>query len=125
MILEDRKFMRTFIELARERLRDSRAYATQVLDKAGIKYEPGNAGFFLYVDLSPYLPALKSSGAGGERERDFELAQKVLDGGVGLHPCEEHNGTAGHFRLVFSSFDIKTLAEGLRRLTTILGTHSN
>lgn len=74
-----------------------------------------NAGFFLYVDLSPYLPASKSNGPSDEREREFELAQKLLDGGVGLHPCEEHNGTAGHFRLVFSSFDKDTLVEGLRR----------
>ncbi|CZR57004.1 related to 1-aminocyclopropane-1-carboxylate synthase [Phialocephala subalpina] len=100
MILEDRKFVRSFIELARERLRDSRAYATQVLDKAGIKYEPGD-----------------------DREREFELAQKLLDGGVGLHPCEEHNGTAGHFRLVFSSFDKDILVEGLRRLISVLGVH--
>ncbi len=74
-----------------------------------------NAGFFLYIDLGPYLPALTKTGASDERDREFALAQKLLDGGVGLHPCEEHNGTAGHFRLVFSSFDRDTLAEGLRR----------
>ncbi|KAE8451489.1 hypothetical protein EG329_003562 [Mollisiaceae sp. DMI_Dod_QoI] len=119
-ILEDRKFVASFIEHARERLRASRAYATQVLDKAGIKYKPGNAGFFLYIDLGPYLPALTKTGASDERDREFALAQKLLDGGVGLHPCEEHNGTAGHFRLVFSSFDRDTLAEGLRRLILVL-----
>lgn len=74
-----------------------------------------NAGFFLYIDLSPYLPAAKSSGQGAEREREYALAQKLLDGGVGLHPCEEHNGEAGHFRLVFSAWDRDALAEGLRR----------
>lgn len=47
-----------------------------------------NAGFFLYIDLSPYLPASKKNGAHGEYEKDFALAEKLLDGGVGLHPCE-------------------------------------
>lgn len=41
-ILEDRKFVSSLIKLARERLTDARAYATQVLDSVGIKYEPGS-----------------------------------------------------------------------------------
>ncbi|KUJ21837.1 PLP-dependent transferase [Mollisia scopiformis] len=119
-ILENRKFVASFLELARQRLRESRAYTAEVLDKAGIKYEPGNAGFFLYIDLSLYLPDLKSTGPDAERGKEFALAQKLLDGGVGLHPCEEQNDKAGHFRLVFSSFDRDTLAEGLRRLLSVL-----
>lgn len=74
-----------------------------------------NAGFFLYVDLSPWLPA-KTAEAHGNLEREFSLAQKLLDGGVGVHPGEEHGEEPGHFRLVFSSFDRDTLGEGLRRL---------
>ncbi|KUJ17476.1 1-aminocyclopropane-1-carboxylate synthase [Mollisia scopiformis] len=119
-ILEDRAFVRTFISLCRERLAGSRAYTCRVLDEAGIKYAPsGNAGFFLYVDLSPWLPAKTSEV--GDSEREFYLAQKLLNGGVGVHPGEEHGEKAGHFRLVFSSFDRDTLAEGLRRLLRILG----
>jgi 1-aminocyclopropane-1-carboxylate synthase len=76
-----------------------------------VKYR--NAEFFLYIDLSPYLPEAKST-EDTEQEREFALAQKLLGGGVGLHPCEEHNGEAGYCRLVFSSFDKSTLAEGLK-----------
>ena len=68
-----------------------------------------NAGFFLYIDLSPWLP----HGLEG-KEREYALAQRLLDGGVGLHPCEEHNEKPGWFRLVFS-LERELLFEGLKR----------
>lgn len=74
-----------------------------------------NAGFFLYIDLSPWLDE-SSTEAGNERE--YALAQRLLDGGVGLHPCEEHNDIPGHFRLVFSQ-DRDTLSEGLKRSVAV------
>jgi len=62
--------------------------------------------------LSPWLPA----GVEGadEREPEYVLAQRLLDGGVGLHPCEEHNDLPGHFRMVFTQ-EKDVLSEGLRR----------
>ena len=72
-----------------------------------------NAGLFLYIDLSPWLPT-KSHNEQSYYEREFALAQRLLDAGVGVHPCEEHGEIPGHFRLVFSQ-DRDTLAEGLRR----------
>lgn len=68
-----------------------------------------NAGFFVYVDLSPFLPDGVSI-----REREFALAQKLVDAGVFLHPGEEHGKDAGWFRLVFSQ-DESALKEGLNR----------
>ncbi|KAK0108046.1 hypothetical protein ONS95_002871 [Cadophora gregata] len=119
-ILEDRAFVKRFIALSRQRLAECRAFATGVLDKAGIKYAgQGNAGLFLYVDLSPWLPP-KTHHDQPDHEREFALAQKLLDAGVGVHPCEEHGESPGHFRIVFS-LDRDTLAEGLRRLVDTLG----
>jgi hypothetical protein len=69
-----------------------------------------NAGFFVYIDLSPYLPSEDVS----PREREFVLAQKLLDAGIFLHPGEEHSTDVGWFRLVFSQ-DEETLKEGLKR----------
>jgi hypothetical protein len=57
-----------------------------------------NAGFFIYIDLSPYLPDPDRPA----REREFVLAQRFLDAGVFLHPGEEHGKVAGWFRLVFA-----------------------
>lgn len=70
-----------------------------------------NAGFFVYIDLSPYLPP---GGAITPRNREFALAQKLVDAGVFLHPGEEHSRSIGWFRLVFSQEE-NTLKEGLNR----------
>lgn len=70
-----------------------------------------NAGFFVYIDLSPYLPA---DGGLSPRNREFALAQRLVDAGVFLHPGEEHSRDIGWFRLVFSQEE-DTLKEGLNR----------
>lgn len=72
-----------------------------------------NAGLFVYVDLSPWLRKPSPDDASG-KEPEFELAQKLLDGGVGLHPCEEHHEKHGQFRLVFSQ-EPHILEVGLNR----------
>lgn len=69
-----------------------------------------NAGFFVYIDLSPYLPSEQLP----PKEREFRLAQRILDAGVFLHPGEEHSGQVGWFRLVFTQEE-ETLKEGLKR----------
>jgi 1-aminocyclopropane-1-carboxylate synthase len=70
-----------------------------------------NAGFFVYMDLSPYLPSKSSL---TDQEREFSLAQKFYDAGIFLHPGEEHSKDPGWFRLVFTQED-DVLLEGLRR----------
>lgn len=75
-----------------------------------------NAGFFVYIDLSPWLPALSSlpENADQDRGQEYAPAQTLLDGGIGLHPCEEHNEKKGWFRLVFT-LERDALVEGLIR----------
>lgn len=46
--------------------------------------------------------------------QEFELAQRLLDAGVGLHPREEHGEEIGWFRVVFS-IKREILAEALTR----------
>lgn len=67
----------------------------------------------MYIDLSPWLRGKSEKDQSGN-EPEYELAQRLLDGGVGLHPCEEHNELPGHFRLVFSQ-EKEVLEEGLER----------
>ena len=62
----------------------------------------------MYIDLSPWI----SEGEGNAPE--YALSQTLLDGGVGLHPCEEHNGKPGWFRMVFAQ-ERGTLEVGLDR----------
>lgn len=42
------------------------------------------------------------------------LAERIGDGGVFLHPCEEQAKELGWFRLVFTQEE-ETVAEGIRR----------
>ena len=113
-ILKDKTFVADFTALSRKRLAASYRHTRITLEKAGIScHKRGNAGFFLYIDLSPWLP-VNSTNWTDSREQEYALAQKLLDGGVGLHPCEEHWEEPGYFRLVFSQ-PRDVLDEGLRR----------
>lgn len=83
------------------------------LSEIGIEYvEAGNAGFFVWVDLSSCLPA-GTEGEGRER-REQRLAQRFVDNGVFLQPGEEH-GRLGWFRLVFT-LERHVVEEGLKRI---------
>ncbi|KAL4811159.1 pyridoxal phosphate-dependent transferase [Aspergillus unguis] len=117
-ILQDEEFISGFLARSSQDLAFSYQIATSVLEKEGINYAKGvNAGFFLYIDLSPYLPEADPSVRAQERE--FALAQKFVDNGVFLHPGEEHSKEPGWFRLVYSH-DEDVLREGLRRLVEAL-----
>ncbi|KAF2160340.1 hypothetical protein M409DRAFT_29190 [Zasmidium cellare ATCC 36951] len=114
-ILEDGAFVDKLMALSRRRLSLTRKLVISRLRAAGIDWHRGgNAGFFVYVDLSPWLPHHAEN-------PEFKLAEKLLRHGVGLHPCEEHYGKPGWFRIVFSAVKQNTLEEGLRRLVTALG----
>lgn len=69
-----------------------------------------NAGFFVYINLSPFL----SNDGSPIKEQEYALAQTFVDAGVFLHPGEEHGKNPGWFRLVFSQNE-SFLREGLRR----------
>lgn len=115
-ILEDQEFVEAFLAKSQASLSASYRLVISTLEVEGISYaKGGNAGFFIYVDLSPFLPEDDRS----DREREFFLAQKLLDASIFLHPGEEHSKDAGWFRLVFSN-DEPALKEGLRRMLHVL-----
>ncbi|TQB72309.1 hypothetical protein MPDQ_006903 [Monascus purpureus] len=128
-ILEDTEFTSQFIQKSQESLSRSYRLVTSVFDKEGIQYiKGGNAGFFIYINLSPYLPRNISvkdhdpqngnnnndNKSTGDVHREFALAQHLFDAGVFLHPNEEHAKEPGWFRLVFAHEE-DTLQEGLKR----------
>lgn len=93
-------------------------YATSLLDDMGIKYlQGGNAGFFLWVDLSAWMPP--DDGVKSVFERQCVLAQKFVDGGVFLQPVEEH-GREGWWRMMFT-MERRVVKEGLERVGRVLG----
>lgn len=73
-----------------------------------------NAGYFLWIDLSPYLPPATKEDA-GPMTHERVLAQRLLDAGIYLSSGEKFaSEDAGWFRVVFTHEKAK-LAEGLRR----------
>jgi 1-aminocyclopropane-1-carboxylate synthase len=109
-MLQDREWCRQFLKISQERLAAAFRHVTNGLKEMGVGYLPGsNAGFFLWVDLSPYLPK-----EGTQKEREFQLAQKLVDRNIFLHPGEEHSMDAGWFRLVYTTSP-EVVTEGLKR----------
>lgn len=73
-----------------------------------------NAGYFLWIDLSPYLPPATTEN-GGPRMQERILAQRFMDAGIYLATGEKFaSEDAGWFRVIFTHEKAK-LAEGLRR----------
>ncbi|KHJ34089.1 putative 1-aminocyclopropane-1-carboxylate synthase [Erysiphe necator] len=119
-ILEQPDFVRDLLALSRERIREGHKITTRVLDAAGIPYyRGGNAGFFLYMNLSRYLKNWDQKEEGIE-DPEFALAKHIKDHGVFLHPREEHSEVPGWFRLVFTSMPYDDLKIGLDRLVNAL-----
>ena len=117
-ILEDKEWVESFFFASREKLRDHSALTKSMLDEKGIKYAPGsNAGFFLVIDLRPFL---KYTGKEGW-EAEAALVEKMMGARLFLTSGEMMKSEEpGWFRLIFSQ-DQQTLKEGLRRLFEVLG----
>lgn len=107
-MLQDREWCHSFIGENRKKLAAAYKHITSGLTNMDVQYLPGsNAGFFVWIDLSPFL-------SDKERFPEFALAEKFKRTGVFLHPQEEHSIRSGWFRLVYTQ-DPKTVTEGLRR----------
>jgi aspartate/methionine/tyrosine aminotransferase len=110
-MLENKAWRDAYIKYMRASLAKAYRHVTKGLREMGVKYLRGsNAGFFIYIDLSPYLPTELE----GEANAEFALAKKLRDANVFLHPREEHSLEPGWFRVVYSH-DEATVTEGLRR----------
>lgn len=112
-MLEDRTWCQSFITTSRQRIALAYKFVTGRLIEMGVKYLPGgNAGFFVWIDLSPYLGRDTDGLPKDEREQIF--AKKLVDAGVFLQPDEEHALVVGWYRMVFT-MERRVVEEGLRR----------
>lgn len=98
-ILEDTKFLTYYLKENKHRLGEGYELLTTTLDKFGIKYvKGGNAGFFLWVDLSFALEKPEDGGEPGVVE-DSKLNKRILDGKVYLATALGFQGEkAGWYR---------------------------
>ncbi|TVY80564.1 putative aminotransferase gliI [Lachnellula suecica] len=113
-ILEDTAFVTKYTNESRKLLVERYTLATETLDKAGINYSrEGNAGFFLWIDLSQFLATYKAEQDGWEAEKT--LKAKFSQAGVELSSGRGYmEEKPGWFRVIFT-VDRDALIEGLRR----------
>ncbi|KAF2733467.1 PLP-dependent transferase [Polyplosphaeria fusca] len=118
VILEDEDWLDGFLDTGRMRLATNNRLTKALLDDAGIKYNSGaNAGFFLWVDLSPWLDRFEGK---DEWEREDKMLKAMLGNKLFLTGGRGQSAErAGFFRLVFSRSEA-TLREGIKRLVKTL-----
>ena len=121
LMLEDEKWMDEFLALSRERLSKGNVMTRKLLDEQGIKYYPGaNAGFFLWIDLRPYLHQLDTDDVKADGSKDLwkaedELTMKLFANKVFLTNGKEMSAEEpGWYRLIFSQ-DERIVREGIKR----------
>ncbi|KAI0377193.1 acc synthase [Hypomontagnella monticulosa] len=119
-LLEDQEYLAGFLHMSQQRLTQSRLLAEDLLTKAGINFhQKGNAGFFMWLDLSASLPLGETNGDAWAAER--LLSQRFHEAGVIMAAGEAyHAPSPGKFRLVFC-LDEATIREGIKRISAVLG----
>lgn len=126
-IMEDRAWIDGFIKKSQRTLAERNTLCRRLLDEKGVKYWKGsNAGFFLWIDLSPWLKAFAPSAADTLTDEDGwaaeeAMTQAFLDNKLYLTDGRSlHSEEPGHFRLIFSQPEVNIHA-GLGRLFKVLG----
>ncbi|KAJ4295205.1 i-AAA protease yme1 [Kalmusia sp. IMI 367209] len=116
-ILEDDEFTASFLGKARQRIADASLLARGLLDEAGIRYLPANAGFFLWICLEPWLREEDGVDGWERREADAPVSgREVFIAGGRMQAAEE----PGWFRFVFTKEE-RLIREGVKRLKKVCG----
>lgn len=117
LMLEDESWMDDFLLRSRERLASRNILVRQILDDEGIQYRKGaNAGFFIWIDLRPFL-AVSSNASSSERwKAEDELMERLMKNNVYITNGRDMSAEEpGWFRVIYSQ-DERVIREGLKRL---------
>ncbi|PKS13387.1 hypothetical protein jhhlp_000158 [Lomentospora prolificans] len=117
--LENQSFVKEFLATSQRRLYQNRLLVENLLDQVGIDYHRrGNAGLFLWLDLTAHLPLSETGGDGWAAER--LLSERFTKAGVVIDPGVIYSAPRpGRFRLVFT-VDEATAREGIHRIASVL-----
>jgi DNA-binding transcriptional MocR family regulator len=98
-LLNDHDFFPSHIQQYKIKLRESHAQTTSFLQKHGIRFAPSNAGFFIWVNLSPWLKYFPkpddNSKMGDYSSQEMQLTRYLIKQGVFLNPSEASDNTIG------------------------------
>jgi bifunctional pyridoxal-dependent enzyme with beta-cystathionase and maltose regulon repressor activities len=121
-MLEDETWVDWFLKTNQRRLAESYEHLTQFLRTNTINYRPAQAGSFIWIDLSSFLPKPADQNP-QKHAAEIVLYNTFLDHGIYIAGGEAfHTEEEGWFRLTFA-VDWDTLHEGLRRMVVALGGH--
>lgn len=114
-ILENEKWLDGFFNRSSTRLASSYELATKILDSEGIQYLKGsNYGFFLWVDLRPYLRPVNTS-IEARWQAEASLASRFAANNVSINAGRGFaSPEPGFFRVIFSQEEV-TFREGWKR----------
>lgn len=117
-MLEDDAWLDSFFETSQKRLSELNELTRSLLEGKGIAYHRGgNAGLFLWIDLSPYLASFGKD----EWEAEEALGMKFMEKKVFLTPGKMLNSEKpGQFRIIFSQEE-DVVKEGLKRVFEVTG----
>ncbi|KAI4858763.1 acc synthase [Hypoxylon rubiginosum] len=118
-LLKDQDYVARFLEKSQNLLSQARSLAEELLTEAGIQFhQKGNAGFFMWLDLAPYLPLKETNGDGWAAER--LLSQQFSKAGVMMSAGEPYKAPSpGRFRFVFCIKE-DAMREGVKRISQVL-----
>lgn len=103
-----------------KRLDERRSYLDNLLVKLRAPYTSPEAAFFVYVDLSQWLPNFDGDDGGDDGKREIALLEHLMDRGVFLEPGRAFMATLpGHFRLNYG-IEEATFRLGMERLAAAL-----
>ncbi|EFW18122.1 ACC synthase [Coccidioides posadasii str. Silveira] len=119
-MLNDEAFVSSYLSLCRETLARTYKFVTALLRENNIPYLPGsNAGYFVWIDLSAFIPPTTEQKPMSKTDREIALAERFVEAGVFLQPGDEQSYTPGWFRLVYTHEE-EIVTEGIRRLVSSL-----
>lgn len=115
-MLEDEKWMDNYLRLSRERLAARNKLVRKILEDEGVAYHKGcNAGFFIWIDLRPFLSASPTSSLKARSAAQADLVKRMLKNKIFITDGDDMFAEEpGWFRVIFAQ-DERVLKEGMRR----------
>ena len=114
--LLDKEYLSNFLPRSKERLQKNNVLVRKLLDENGIGYAKGaNAGFFIWIDLRPWLVMWEEDGEEKGWKAEDELTMELIKHGVFITNGKEMSAEEpGFYRLIFAQ-DERFVEEGIKR----------
>jgi len=115
-ILNDKPWVREFLQSNVTALRNSYEQLTAALDRVGVPYVPGGASMFLWVDLRGALPSRRA-----EWEDERALFERMCEKGILLTPGQDcFAEEPGFFRACWAASPPEAHATAAERIASFL-----